>query len=192
MSLLKRTRNNTELNWTSAILAGTFLMIVAWVILQHAPVREISGDAVAVDGDSLRIKGQRIRLLGLDAPEYEQTCQDRSGAVWPCGLRARDQMSALLGANKTVCTTSENDLYGRALATCTVDKRDIGAALVENGWAIIDGRYRAEQNRARNEKRGIWQGEFMPPAEWRAREGEEPEQPGQTIPGRRFWIRLFR
>ena len=42
-------------------------------------LQEISGIFTAIDGDSLRIKnGQEIRLLEIDAPEYNQTCFDKN------------------------------------------------------------------------------------------------------------------
>ena len=43
---------------------------------------EILGFAMfyVVDGDTLSRRGERLRLLGIDAPEYDQQCE-RGGAV---------------------------------------------------------------------------------------------------------------
>lgn len=41
----------------------------------------------AVDGDSLVAEGRRVRLLGIDAPEYAQTCGDARGCDYPAGGR---------------------------------------------------------------------------------------------------------
>ena len=37
--------------------------------------RSISGEADIIDGDSIKIKGQSIRLVGIDAPEKKQLCK---------------------------------------------------------------------------------------------------------------------
>ncbi len=46
------------------------------------PVGTISGPARAIDGDTLEIRGERIRMFGIDAPESTQTCTYRG----PCNI----------------------------------------------------------------------------------------------------------
>ncbi|MDN8756685.1 hypothetical protein Q0L86_14175, partial [Staphylococcus aureus] len=46
------------------------------------------GRASVVDGDTLEVHGQRIRLWGIDTVESSQTCLDSRGKPWPCGRRA--------------------------------------------------------------------------------------------------------
>src|SRR5207237_1182174 len=53
--------------------------------LNGAPV---TGRARVVDGDSLEVAGYRIRLFGIDAPEWRQECTDASGASYACGRAA--------------------------------------------------------------------------------------------------------
>ena len=53
----------------------------------------ISGIAKVIDGDTLRIKGNKIRLYGIDAPESKQLCQKTWLSIsflsfnrdYPCG-----------------------------------------------------------------------------------------------------------
>ena len=65
---------------SAAVFGG--LWLAAW--LDPLPPR-FSGAAIAADGDSLRLGTDRIRLVGIDAPELTQVCWDASGAEWPCG-----------------------------------------------------------------------------------------------------------
>jgi endonuclease YncB( thermonuclease family) len=132
-----------------------------------------SGSGIQViDGDSLRIDGREIRLAGIDAPEYRQTCTDAAGAAWPCGKEARSALERLVGAGGVSCETQVEDRYGRALARCRSKGGDIAEALARQGWAdgAGDRRFKeptaaiAEAKRAR---RGIWRGGHSHAAEWR-------------------------
>lgn len=167
MSLLRPNRRPRGTRITTTILTVAFVAMAAWVYLQRQPQIDYVGQAFAVDGDSLRIGQDRIRLLGLDAPEYEQECESREGEPYPCGLDARDALARLVGDRELTCEASERDQYGRALAVCSAGDEDIGAALVEQGMAVADGRYLAEESAARAGGVGVWQGEFIHPAEWR-------------------------
>lgn len=127
----------------------------------------VSGMARASDGDSFRLGEDRVRLLGLDAPELAQNCTDASGRSWPCGRAARDRMAGLLARNPVDCRPEGRDQYDRLLARCTVGDRDLGAILVAEGLAISSGAYGGEQAEAQRQKRGIWAGGFDSPRSWR-------------------------
>jgi endonuclease YncB( thermonuclease family) len=151
---------------TLAALAAIALVALAASLLGpgYAPV---SGAARASDGDSLRLGGERVRLLDIDAPELDQTCRTGAGADWPCGAAARDAMARLLASGKVACQPRDRDRYGRLLAHCDVAGRDLGAAMVALGLALASGGYYAEEREAREASRGIWQGDFTTPREWR-------------------------
>lgn len=125
------------------------------------------GIARASDGDSLRLQGVRIRLQGVDAPELDQVCWDEAGAEWPCGRLSRARLSEILVEGPAVCRPRGHDKYGRVLATCKSEGRDVGAILVSEGWAIAMGDYAAEQATASAAKLGIWRGRFVDPRQWR-------------------------
>ena len=131
------------------------------------PPPPVSGLARASDGDSFRLGNDRIRLLGLDAPELAQDCTAESGQTWPCGRAARARMAELLAAGPADCRPEEIDQYGRLLATCSIDGRDLGATLVAEGLAVSSGRYWTEEEAARNARLGIWSGDFAAPRTWR-------------------------
>ena len=131
------------------------------------PPPPVSGLARASDGDSFRLGNDRIRLLGLDAPELAQDCTAESGESWPCGRAARARMAELLATGPADCRPEEIDQYGRLLATCSIDGRDLGATLVAEGLAVSSGRYWTEEEAARNARLGIWSGDFAAPRTWR-------------------------
>lgn len=126
-----------------------------------------SGIAQAADGDSLRLRGDRIRLKGIDAPELDQICWDQAGKEWPCGRAAYRRLDVLLAEGTADCQPLGEDKYGRTLASCIVGGRDLGATLVAEGMAIAYGDYGAEEAGARSADRGIWRGRFVDPAQWR-------------------------
>lgn len=125
-----------------------------------------------LDGDTLHVDGQRIRLDGIDAPELSQTCLDAQSRPWDCGQAARLRLAALVWGVRVACSPQGQDRYGRTLAVCSAgDIADIGAALVREGLAVNYDRYtsayRFDQLRARAAGRGLWQGEFQTPEQWR-------------------------
>ena len=132
---------------------------------------EIEGRASVIDGDTIEIGGVRIRLWGVDAPEGKQRCY-RRGKPWRCGTSSANSLAASVGTRTVTCTEKTHDRYGRIVATCKVGGEDIGAGLVSNGWALdykrySKGAYSFEQRQAEAERRGIWQGEFELPWNWR-------------------------
>lgn len=133
----------------------------------ETPPPPVSGRGQASDGDSFRLGDDRIRLLGLDAPELSQQCTDGDGRTWPCGRRARDRMAELLSAGAIDCRPEDTDQYDRLLATCLVAGRDIGGTLVVEGLAVSSGRYWTEEAAARQARLGIWAGDFAAPRDWR-------------------------
>jgi endonuclease YncB( thermonuclease family) len=133
----------------------------------HSPNRI---PAAAIDGDSLRYGGEEIRLLGIDAPEFRQTCRDERGREWACGREARTQLETLLARGAVHCRSSGRDRYGRALAVCSAGRiGDVAEAQVRAGYAVdyMGGRYATAEAEARAARRGIWRGEFERPQDWR-------------------------
>src|SRR5262245_58713704 len=71
-------------------LAAAILALVAVIAarLDRVATRHLAGEATINDGDTITLKGERIRLVGIDAPEYNQTCA-KDGATYACGRMSR-------------------------------------------------------------------------------------------------------
>ena len=113
------------------------LALTAALLLFAFPAfaQDITGPARVIDGDTLDVAGQRIRLHGIDAPESRQTCQIK-GVPWACGVAAWGELVQLVAGRDVTCETRDIDRYGRAGAVCAADGDDINAAMVAQGWAL--------------------------------------------------------
>lgn len=145
-------------------------MNAALAYLLFAASTTISGTADVVDGDTLHVGGARIRISGVDAPELSQRCGTGEQKV-RCGAMAADWLRTRIQGRTVVCQVVDTDRYGRSVAVCKADGQDIGAALVDSGWATAYRRYSlayvAQENRARSARRGIWALGFETPADYR-------------------------
>lgn len=126
----------------------------------------VTGLARVIDGDTIVIDGEHVRLEGIDAPEAAQSCGRRSGGTWKCGNAASEALAALVARRQVTCESRGNDKYGRMLGVCLVDGVDINAKMVREGfaWAFVkySRSYVQEEAEARTAKVGIWQGEAEP------------------------------
>jgi len=167
-----------RLGWRTWIVILIGIVSVAlYAVLPDAPF-SLDGPPLTgsvervVDGDTIDIAGQRIRLPGLDAPEWNQTCRTADGAAWACGATAARRMRELTRGRSLSCYPEGHDRYGRLLAVCRDGKVDIAQAMVADGLATATSRYASAEAEARRARRGLWQGRFDIPAEWRRREAE--------------------
>ena len=130
-----------------------------------------TGSFTAVDGDSLRKDGKDYRLHAIDAPELFQTCWKADGKEYDCGHAARDALRGLVRNATVTCHILDTDRYGRAVSECSAGKANINDAMVRAGWAVAYTRHgqdhAAAQAEARVAGRGLWQGRFQTPEDWR-------------------------
>ena len=90
-------------------LAAAILGLIALVSARFDRVatRQVAGEAVVNDGDTITLAGERIRLQGIDAPEYNQTCR-KDGATYPCGRAAREALVRLTASGTIECAGWEH------------------------------------------------------------------------------------
>ena len=141
---------------------------------------ELSGRALAVNGDMIRISGQLIRLAGIEAPEPKQPCLKANGRRWSCGSSAASALERMVRGKQVTCEASGTDDAGRTLAKCVAADQDLAAELVRAGHVFADeGMFRsygAEEDIAKAAKAGLWQGESVRPNAWRERVWEEAKR----------------
>lgn len=91
---------------------------------------------VAVDGDTLRCGGERIRLLGIDAPEMPGHCRRGRQCVEGDPHASKAALSAMLKGKATI-ERRGHDHYGRTLARVRVSGVDLSDAQLRSGSAAI-------------------------------------------------------
>jgi endonuclease YncB( thermonuclease family) len=153
----------------------SIFLLIFLIGLSPAPsfsAEKKQGNIYVVDGDTFHINGQKIRIWGIDAVELHQTCL-KSGQGYECGKSARLYLQSVIGKNIPVCTAKpKSPKETRTVASCQAGGKDIGREMVKSGWALdykhfSKGKYSAEERDARENRRGIWAGEFENPYQWR-------------------------
>ena len=142
------------LNYLVLTLAGAILAIPAYA-------DDITGKPLIIDGDTIQIAGERIRLHGIDAPESEQKCT-AGGKEWACGQEATSALAKFIETHWVTCKGNKRDRYGRLIAVCFVGSHDLNAMMVREGWALAYRRYSMdyvdEEAVARDARVGVWRG----------------------------------
>lgn len=138
------------------------------------------GRATVIDGDTIEIAGQRIRFNGIDAPESAQRCQTALGKSYACGRDAANALDEFLAASRPLtCRFVDWDQYGRFVGNCArADGQSVQEWLVTNGHALdwprySNGAFAELEASARQARRGIWQGKFQKPWDWRAAQRDQ-------------------
>jgi endonuclease YncB( thermonuclease family) len=160
-------------------ILNNFLFLFFILFQQHSFALEIKGYPRIIDGDSIEINKRKIRLFGIDAPEIKQVCKKPFLTIsffafqkdYKCGLLAKNELKKFLQEKEIICISEKKDKYKRYLSICYLQKKDINAWLVKNGYALAYERYSKkyifEQEYAKNNKLGIWKGTFLSPEKWR-------------------------
>lgn len=152
-------------------MAGICAVFV-FALLPFCADAELAGQVRVIDADTWDVDGERVRLFGIDAPETDQTCTDLQGQSWSCGVWSTDQAHQRFGGRRAECQRLDQDRYGRTVARCFVDGRDVAREMVADGLAFAYRRY--SQDYVRDEadavlaKRGIHAGLVQSPADFRA------------------------
>jgi len=102
------------------------------------PAILILASVTAIDGDTIVIDREHIRIANIDAPEIGHPKCD---AELRLGQVAKRRLAELLGTGEIVVHRGDpkdgrlKDRYGRTLATITIDGRDAGEILITEGLA---------------------------------------------------------
>lgn len=122
-----------NLRFFAIVLAALLLVSTSWARAEAPPALDAKVSKV-VDGDTFTLSGEsrRIRVWGLDAPEWNQP----GGGAATAGLRG------LISGKRLHCDVLDIDRYGRLVAQCFLaDGRDIAAEMIRSGAATEYCRY---------------------------------------------------
>ena len=139
----------------------------------------ISGIAKVIDGDTIKIENNRIRLFGIDAPEKKQKCQKPWLSIsfitfnkdYKCGVISTNKLRSKINNKLIICKSNNKDRYNLFIAECYKNKTNINRWMVSNGYAVAYRKYSkkfvSEENLAKKDKLGLWAGKFEMPWDWR-------------------------
>ena len=147
------------------------VLVLPYGHVQPAPAvsRQFTGTVVAIhDGDTISVRTARetirVRLEGIDCPEYRQ----------PYSARAKQFTAELVYRKDVTVDGRGEDQYGRLLARVRVDGVEVNEALVRNGLAWhyqrgeIDPALADAERTARAARAGLWADPNpVPPWRWR-------------------------
>ena len=137
------------------------LIFILLVISSYALSSEKNvaiGKASIIDGDTIIIKGEKIRFAGIDTPERNKVGHEFS----------KKKLKQKIGNNVVVCIREPNlDPWGRTVAECFIGYDSISSYMVKNGYACdyvkySKKKYAKEQLYAKSKKLGIWNMNFDP------------------------------
>lgn len=147
-------------------------IVLSVAAVAPAVAQSLTGQATVIDGDTIEIHGERIRLFGIDAVESGQRCE-RDGKAWNCGKDAAFALADRIGRSAIDCRGRDRDRYGRLVAVCFKGAEDLNRWMVDQGWAVAYRRYSMDyadaEADARAARRGLWSGRFEMPWDWRKR-----------------------
>ena len=142
------------------------------------------GDSLrVVDGDTIKINGERIRFGGIDAPETKywgkkQFCYLNEEKI-DCANLSKLQLKEKIGANPISCEREKDkDFFGRTVAECFVKGESLSTFMVRSGYAFdfvrySKKKYAEDEAYAKANKLGLWTMEFEYPWEWRKKIREQ-------------------
>jgi endonuclease YncB( thermonuclease family) len=140
---------------------------------------QISGPATVVDGSSLDIKSNRMRIWGIDTPERGAWCY-RSDRRWKPMDDATSALRRCLQGKTVTCRVQKVERSWfrlRHTSECwTEDGHDLGDCMIRAGWATdyscySGGYYRDLETEAKNKGLGLWQCDNGPPTKRWGRNG---------------------
>jgi endonuclease YncB( thermonuclease family) len=131
---------------------------------------EVSGIPKVIDGETLELAGERFRLYGIDAPDPRQNCEIR-GRDYNCGHVSKTALMDLVAGVKIRCVPKSSGNEGKRIAICYAGGYDLAEGMVHTGWAMAmprhGGKYLSIERQAERARRGMWQGKFTPPWNWK-------------------------
>ncbi len=150
------------------------LLAAVWLLAMtgRPALAEITGRPKIIDGDTIELQGQAIRLYGIDAPELGQACTIGE-QTYDCGMVARTALLDLTAGVAVTCRmlAAEPSAGEAKPGRCFAQGYDLSEGMAYTGWALalreVSERYLVFEARAQAAGRGLWKGRFVTPWDWR-------------------------
>jgi endonuclease YncB( thermonuclease family) len=92
----------------------------------------VTGKAVVIDGDTIRIESTTVRLKGVDAPELGTAA----------GEAAKESLIDLVGDEAVICDLTGEKTHRRDVGFCRTESDvDLNAGIIDEGMALACPRY---------------------------------------------------
>jgi len=117
------------------ITAATTCAAIALAITTAVAIMAFAAEKhiVAIDGDTIYVGEEKVRIIGMDAPEtYQARCESERLR----GQRATAHLRGLLASGAVTLRRQGRDRYGRTLAHVYVGGRDVARLMIEAGHAV--------------------------------------------------------
>ncbi len=141
--------------------------------------RRLVGFVQAESGDELTIaeraglRGSKIKLWGIDAPEMAQICRTKRGIEYNCGEFSKNALTTFTKDKQVLCTVLFTTVQRVQVARCQMANVDVAGAMIAAGWAFaaphVTSNYDRIQSKAQARKLGMWAGRVEPPWNFRSR-----------------------
>ena len=139
---------------------SSFIIIILFIFsFAYSSEKNIAkGKAIIIDGDTIKISGEKIRFAGIDTPEKNKVGHEFS----------KKKLKEKIGNNVVICIREPKlDPWGRTVAECFIGYESISSFMVKNGYACdyvkySKKKYAKEQEYAKTNKLGIWKMKFNP------------------------------
>jgi len=138
---------------------------------------KITGRVKVIDAHTIRFEDGTEAELNwtMDAPDLNQKGVI-DGKFYPAGKEAAEFLTKLIGDQKVTYYGEGKDKNGKlGFGLYAVGETSIQTEMVRNGWAVSHhSATEGWEMIARENKRGLWRGQFVPPTRWRK---------GERLPG---------
>ena len=125
-----------EVDMPRKMLARFAGLTLATLLLASGALAAQSTKIIVLDGDTIIVDGEHIRLANIDTPEIGRAkCDDELRR----GLMAKTRLRQIIGEGTLEIARGDKgrmtDRYGRSLGRVLIDGRDVGEVLISEGLA---------------------------------------------------------
>ena len=136
------------------------MYLAAAMLTQVAAAGEtVRGPVKVIDGATMIVAGQTVKLTNIIVPELGRRCIWRK-RTFDCGNLARTALMDITAGANVICKAAK---AGKHL--CTADGYDLGFGMIHAGWAIPTAEapphYHRRMDQARRHKRMLWSAQSL-------------------------------